>query len=110
MKFGVFIRNATTYEKMLELSRGAEELDYYGVFLNDHVNGFADGGKEPYLEAWTAMKAAQVPHETDMRFYGSDRDAGAVRMSAAQVALPGVISVARWELVSSKPMMSLMAP
>ncbi len=55
MKFGVFIRNATTYEKMLELSKGAEELDYYGVFLNDHVNGFADGGKEPYLEAWTAM-------------------------------------------------------
>jgi alkanesulfonate monooxygenase SsuD/methylene tetrahydromethanopterin reductase-like flavin-dependent oxidoreductase (luciferase family) len=55
MEFGVFIRGAVTYEKMLELSRGAEELDYYGVFLNDHVNGFADGGKEPYLEAWTAI-------------------------------------------------------
>ena len=55
MEFGVFIRGAVTYEKMLELSLGAEELDYYGVFLNDHVNGFADGGKEPYLEAWTAI-------------------------------------------------------
>lgn len=55
MKFGVFIRNAVTYEKMLELTKGAEELDYYGVFLNDHLNGFADGGKEPYLEAWTAI-------------------------------------------------------
>jgi alkanesulfonate monooxygenase SsuD/methylene tetrahydromethanopterin reductase-like flavin-dependent oxidoreductase (luciferase family) len=55
MEFGVFIRGAVTYERMLELSRGAEELDYYGVFLNDHVNGFADGGKEPYLEAWTAI-------------------------------------------------------
>ena len=55
MEFGVFIRGAVTYEKMLELSFGVEELDYYGVFLNDHVNGFADGGKEPYLEAWTAI-------------------------------------------------------
>jgi alkanesulfonate monooxygenase SsuD/methylene tetrahydromethanopterin reductase-like flavin-dependent oxidoreductase (luciferase family) len=55
MEFGVFIRGAVTYEKMLELSLGAEKLDYYGVFLNDHVNGFADGGKEPYLEAWTAI-------------------------------------------------------
>lgn len=55
MEFGVFIRGAVTYEKMLELSLGAEELYYYGVFLNDHVNGFADGGKEPYLEAWTAI-------------------------------------------------------
>ncbi len=57
MEFGIFIRGAVTYEKMLELSLGAEELDYYGVFLNDHVNGFADGGKEPYLEAWTAITA-----------------------------------------------------
>ena len=55
MEFGVFIRGATTYEKMLEMSLAAEEMGYYGVFLNDHVNGFADGGKEPYLEAWTAM-------------------------------------------------------
>ena len=55
MEFGVFIRGAVTYEKMLEFSLGVEELDYYGVFLNDHVNGFADGGKEPYLEAWTAI-------------------------------------------------------
>jgi alkanesulfonate monooxygenase SsuD/methylene tetrahydromethanopterin reductase-like flavin-dependent oxidoreductase (luciferase family) len=55
MEFGVFIRGAVTYDKMLELSLGVEELDYYGVFLNDHVNGFADGGKEPYLEAWTAI-------------------------------------------------------
>ena len=60
MEFGVFIRGAVTYEKMLELSLGAEELDYYGVFLNDHVNGFADGGKEPYLEAWTAITALGV--------------------------------------------------
>ena len=60
MDFGVFIRGAVTYDKMLELSLGAEELDYYGVFLNDHVNGFADGGKEPYLEAWTAITALGV--------------------------------------------------
>ena len=60
MDFGVFIRGAVTYDKMLELSLGAEELDYYGVFLNDHVNGFADGGKEAYLEAGTAITALGV--------------------------------------------------
>ena len=40
MEFGVYIRGAKTYPKMLELSRAAEELDYYGVFVNDHVEGF----------------------------------------------------------------------
>ena len=54
MQFGVYIRSAETYGKMLELTRAAEELGYYGVFLNDHVHGLPDG-REPYLEAWTAM-------------------------------------------------------
>ncbi len=60
MKFGVYIRAGTTYSGMLELAKQAEKLDYFGVFLNDHVHGFANKGKEPYLEAWTAMTGIGV--------------------------------------------------
>jgi alkanesulfonate monooxygenase SsuD/methylene tetrahydromethanopterin reductase-like flavin-dependent oxidoreductase (luciferase family) len=59
MKFGVYIRSAETYDKMLELTKAAEELGYYGVFLNDHVHGLPDG-REPILEAWTAMTGIGV--------------------------------------------------
>ena len=40
---------------MLELALKAESLGFHGVYLNDHVHGFADNGKEDYLEALTAM-------------------------------------------------------
>ncbi|MFW9906139.1 MAG: LLM class flavin-dependent oxidoreductase [Candidatus Thorarchaeota archaeon] len=60
MKFGVYIRAGTTYSGMLELAQQAEKLDYFGVFLNDHVHGFANEGKEPYLEAWTTMTGIGV--------------------------------------------------
>ncbi len=56
MKFGLYIRSPT-FEEMLEKSKLAEKLNYYGVFVNDHVHGFANEGKEPYLEAWTVMTA-----------------------------------------------------
>jgi len=59
MRFGVYIRSAETYDKMLELSRAAEELGYYGVFLNDHVHSLPEG-TEPILEAWTAMTGLGV--------------------------------------------------
>ena len=59
MRFGVYIRSAETYGRMLELAKAAEELDYYGVFLNDHVHGLP-GGREPILEAWTAMTGIGV--------------------------------------------------
>ena len=59
MQFGVYIRPAETYGKMLYLARAAEELGYYGVFLNDHVHGLP-GGREHYLEAWTAMTGMGV--------------------------------------------------
>ncbi|MBN2335774.1 LLM class flavin-dependent oxidoreductase [Candidatus Bathyarchaeota archaeon] len=62
MQFGVYIRSAVTYDKMLELARAAEDLGYYGVFLNDHVQGLSDV-KEPYLEAWTAMAGLGVQTE-----------------------------------------------
>ena len=55
MKFGVYLRGARTFDKMLQLSQAAEELDYFGVFLNDHVEGLSGDRTEPYLEAWTVM-------------------------------------------------------
>ncbi|HEX9915120.1 MAG TPA: LLM class flavin-dependent oxidoreductase [Candidatus Bathyarchaeia archaeon] len=64
MKFGVYIRSAVTYENMLELARAAEGLGYYGVFLNDHVEGLSGDRREPYLEAWTAMTGLGVQTRT----------------------------------------------
>lgn len=49
-------------------------------------------------DAWAAMKAAQTPHETDLRFYGSDRDAGAVRMSAANAERGGVDGITTFNM------------
>jgi alkanesulfonate monooxygenase SsuD/methylene tetrahydromethanopterin reductase-like flavin-dependent oxidoreductase (luciferase family) len=55
MDFGLYIRPAGTYPAMLEVSRCAEELGLYGVFINDHFEGLGGDRKEPYLEAWTTM-------------------------------------------------------
>ena len=55
MDFGLYIRPAGTYPAMLEVSRYAEELGLYGVFINDHFEGLGGDRKEPYLEAWTTM-------------------------------------------------------
>ena len=65
MDFGLFIRPEVTYEKMLASARKAETCGFSSVFLNDHVHGFADEGKEPYLEAWTAMTGLGV--QTNLR-------------------------------------------
>ncbi len=54
MDFGAYIRKPT-FSEMIDQSKLAEELGYYGVFINDHVIGFADEGFESYLEAWTVM-------------------------------------------------------
>ncbi len=45
---------------MLELSRYAEELGLFGVFMNDHIEGLSGDRKEPYLEAFTAMAGIGV--------------------------------------------------
>jgi alkanesulfonate monooxygenase SsuD/methylene tetrahydromethanopterin reductase-like flavin-dependent oxidoreductase (luciferase family) len=60
MQFGIYIRPAATYEAMLELARFAEEEGFFGVFLNDHVEGLSGDREEPYLEAWTAMAGIGV--------------------------------------------------
>ena len=55
MEFSLYIRPASTYPAMLELSRYAEELGLFGVFMNDHIEGLSGDRKEPYLEAFTAL-------------------------------------------------------
>ncbi len=55
MDFGLYIRPAGTYPAMLEVSRYAEELGLFGVFLNDHFEGLGGDRKEPTLEAWTTI-------------------------------------------------------
>ncbi len=57
MDFGIYLRPASTFEAMKQLAIYAEKNNYFGVFLNDHVHGFKSKGKEPYLEAWTALTA-----------------------------------------------------
>ncbi|MBN9886776.1 THUMP domain-containing class I SAM-dependent RNA methyltransferase [Salipiger abyssi] len=44
--------------------------------------------------AWAAMKAEYAPRETALRFHGFDRDAGAVRMAAANAGRAGVEGIA----------------
>jgi putative N6-adenine-specific DNA methylase len=48
--------------------------------------------------AWGAMKAAQGTRDTDLRFYGSDRDAGAVRMSGANAERAGVDTITNFDV------------
>jgi alkanesulfonate monooxygenase SsuD/methylene tetrahydromethanopterin reductase-like flavin-dependent oxidoreductase (luciferase family) len=60
MEFSLYIRPANTYPDMLELSRYAEELGLFGVFLNDHIEGLSGDRREPYLEAFTALAGIGV--------------------------------------------------
>lgn len=55
MEFSLYIRPVNTYSAMLELSRYAEELGLFGVFINDHIEGLSGDRKEPYLESFTAL-------------------------------------------------------
>ncbi|KAA8611367.1 THUMP domain-containing class I SAM-dependent RNA methyltransferase [Salipiger aestuarii] len=52
-------------------------------------------------QAWAQMKADAAPHPCDLRFYGSDRDAGAVRMATANAERAGVDHLARFECRSA---------
>ncbi|PWG16264.1 THUMP domain-containing class I SAM-dependent RNA methyltransferase [Salibaculum griseiflavum] len=58
-------------------------------------------------EAWAAMKSAAVPGQIDCRFFGSDRDSGAIRMSTANADRAGVAAVTRFEM---KPVGDLIRP
>lgn len=60
MQFGIYIRSGVTYLGMLALAKQADDLGYYGIFLNDHIQGLSKEGIEPYIEAWTTMSALGV--------------------------------------------------
>lgn len=60
MDFGIYLRQEITYSNMLKLALEADQLGYYGAYLNDHVIGFANEGHENYLEAWTTMTGIGV--------------------------------------------------
>ncbi len=48
--------------------------------------------------AWRRMKCRTEPKPTDLRFFGSDRDAGAIRMSRANAQRAGVSDVTVFKL------------
>ncbi|MDQ1900922.1 class I SAM-dependent RNA methyltransferase [Paracoccus sp. WLY502] len=47
--------------------------------------------------AWQAMRAADAPRPAPAQFFGSDRDAGAIRMSQANAERAGVAGVTRFD-------------
>lgn len=48
-------------------------------------------------KAWAAMKTVASARPTELRFYGSDRDAGAVRMAGENAERAGVTALVRFE-------------
>lgn len=46
--------------------------------------------------AWAAMKEAAIPRDTALRFYGSDRNEGAVRMAGENAERAGVAAITRF--------------
>lgn len=63
------------------------------AFAFEHLAGFDEA-------AWTKMRAMQTGRETQVRVFGSDRDAGAIRMSRANAERAGVAGIARFEQVA----------
>ena len=58
-------------------------------------------------EAWAAMKGELSARPTELRFYGSDRDAGAVRMAGENAERAGVTALVAFE---ERPIEDLVAP
>jgi putative N6-adenine-specific DNA methylase len=48
-------------------------------------------------KAWAAMKAGGAARPTELRFFGSDRDAGAVRMAGENAERAGVTALVQFE-------------
>jgi putative N6-adenine-specific DNA methylase len=59
-------------------------------FAFEHLVGFDRA-------AWDAMRAPAPPRETHLRFYGSDRDPGAIRMARENAERAGVSAVVQFE-------------
>lgn len=48
-------------------------------------------------KAWADLRAPQQPKTTDIRFYGTDRDAGAIRMAGENANRAGVAALTHFE-------------
>ncbi len=46
--------------------------------------------------AWTTLRAVQAPRQSNLLFYGSDRDAGAIRMAEENATRAGVAALSRF--------------
>ncbi|MHA2273022.1 MAG: LLM class flavin-dependent oxidoreductase [Candidatus Hodarchaeales archaeon] len=55
--FGLYIRMQHEWEGILEDALKAEALRFNSLWVNDHLIGFDEEHKDPYLEAWTLMTA-----------------------------------------------------
>lgn len=62
-------------------------------FAFEHLVGFDRA-------AWTSVRTIAAPTGTHLRFYGSDRDAGAIRMSQENAARAGVAALTAFEQVA----------
>src|SRR5690606_4024843 len=62
-------------------------------FAFEHLAGFDQA-------RWAAMRTPPSPRETGLRFCGSDRDAGAVRMASENAERAGVAHLVRFEQTS----------
>ncbi len=58
-------------------------------------------------EAWQKLRASKIPTPPSVRFYGSDRDAGAVAMSRANAERAGIAAFTQFE---QRTISELMAP
>jgi putative N6-adenine-specific DNA methylase len=83
---GTFVIEAA--EIALELLPGRERS-----FAFEHLPSFNP-------KAWASMRAAQKPDDVAPRFHGSDRDAGAIRMSDENAARAGVGALTQFTLQS----------
>ena len=70
------------------------------AFAFEHLAGFD-------AQAWRALRGAGEGRKTDLRFFGSDRDAGAIRMSRENAERAGVAGLTTFETV---PVERLTAP
>jgi alkanesulfonate monooxygenase SsuD/methylene tetrahydromethanopterin reductase-like flavin-dependent oxidoreductase (luciferase family) len=57
MKYGYYIRTVHTYTEIRDLALSAEKYGFDSVHVNDHLIGFDQERKDPYLEAMTLMSA-----------------------------------------------------
>ncbi len=57
VNFGLYVRMRHDWDDILDDALTAETLRFNSLWVNDHLIGFDEEHKDPYLEAWTLMTA-----------------------------------------------------